>query len=100
VSQTSLETIPVNLTSTLGTAEWEVDLPLDVAVQSLIAKFVRDPQFDFRERDEAGNLIPYRLLWQDRNRYLSESETLRIAGVERNNTLVMAHEPRAGLGNG
>lgn len=96
MSQSESEMIDVVLATTLGTQEWEMSLPQDVAVQALIAKFVRTPDLGFRERDDAGNLIPYRLMWRQGNRFLAEAETLHLAGVQKGDTLVMAHEARAG----
>jgi hypothetical protein len=92
-----LESIPVVLKTAMGTQEWELNVPLDVPVMRLIIKFVREPDLGFRERDDNGNLIPYRLMHQEANRYLAESETLRKAGVQANHTLVLMHEARAGL---
>jgi hypothetical protein len=92
-----LESVQVILQTTMGTDAWDVSLPIDVAAQALIAKFVRTQQFGFRERDDAGNLIPYRLLWKEGERYLGEAETLRGADVKEGHTLVMAHEARAGF---
>ena len=91
------EKIHVVLGSTLGTDEWDVDPPVDVPVQALIRKFLRTPEFGLPERDDNGNLIPYRLLWKEKQRYLGESETLRSAGVQEGNVLIMAYEARAGL---
>ena len=90
------ETIAVLLGSTMGTDEWEISPPLDVPAQALITKFVRTPEFGFRDHDDNGNPIPYRLLWQQANRYLGESETLRAAGVAEGHKLLMTFEARAG----
>jgi hypothetical protein len=92
-----LESIPIVLKTAMGTQEWELSVPLDIAVMRLIIKFIREPDLGFRERDDNGNLIPYRLMYQEGDRYLAESETLRKAGVQANHTLVLMHEARAGL---
>lgn len=92
-----LETIPIVLATTMQTAQWDVALPLDVAVQALIAKLIQNTALPFPEKDETGNMIPYRILWQKPNRYLRESETLRDAGVEPRDTLIMTQEARAGV---
>lgn len=86
----------IKLTSTMGTDTWEVDAPATVEVHRLIAKFVRTASFGFKPTDDAGTLIPYRLMWTERNRYLNESETLLEAGVTNGDTLAMTHEARAG----
>jgi hypothetical protein len=88
--------IPIILTTTMGTDSWDLNVPIDVPVQALISKFLRTPQFAFRSQDDQGRAIPYRLLWKEGNRYLGESETLRQANVEAGHTLTMTYEPRAG----
>jgi len=94
------QVLSVVLGSSLNAEEYEVDgVPVDVSVQALIAKFVRSADLPFKERDNAGNLIPYRLLWKNGGRALNESETLAGAGVNENDTLILAHEARAGLRN-
>ena len=92
-----LESIPVVLKTGMGTQEWELTVPIDVPIRRLLIKLVRDPEMGFRERDDNGAPIPYRLMHQDGGRYLAESETLRKAGVQANHTLVLMHEARAGL---
>ncbi|MEU7617844.1 hypothetical protein AB0M91_03225 [Micromonospora rifamycinica] len=91
-----LESIPVILATTMLTEKWDVNLPLDIPVQGIIAKIVANPALPFPHQDQTGNVIPYRLMWQERNRFLGESETLRAAQVEPGNTLIMTREARAG----
>jgi hypothetical protein len=90
-------TIHLILTSTFGADEWELDLPTNRAVQRVVAVLLRKPEFGFREHDDDGNLVPYRILWKEGNRYLGETETLAGAGVHEGHTLVMSHEARAGF---
>lgn len=87
----------IKLTSTMGNDTWEVDAPATVEVHRLISKFVKTAAFGFKPTDDSGNMIPYRLMWTERNRYLSESETLLQAGVPDGDTLAMTHEARAGF---
>jgi hypothetical protein len=86
---TRLDTIYVVLATTMQTVEWEVALPLDVPVKVIIAKLVQSPDLPFHSQDDLGQRISYRLLWQAANRYLSEAETLRGAGVEAASVLIM-----------
>ncbi len=86
----------INLTSTMGADTWEVDAPADVEVHRLISKFIRIPEFGFKATDDAGNPIPYRIMWTEANRFLNESETLDQAQVQDGHTLAMTHEARAG----
>jgi hypothetical protein len=98
-AETGRTVIRVVLGSSLAAEEYEVEgVPVDVPVQTLIAKFVRSDDLPFEERDNAGNLIPYRLLWKQGQRVLNESETLAAAGVNQNDTLILAYEARAGIG--
>jgi hypothetical protein len=90
--------VDVILSSTTGADEWELSLPTTVAVQGLIAKFIRTAELGFAERDSGGRMIPYRLIWVEQDRYLGETETLGSAGVQDGNKLVMAYEARAGRG--
>ncbi len=92
----NLEAIAVILGTTMGTQEWELQVPVDVPAQALIGKFLRTPDLGFKEQDDNGNTIPYRLMWNEGKRALRESESLRQAGVQPGNKLVMAHEARAG----
>jgi hypothetical protein len=94
---TQHETISVTLESTMMNEAWELELPVDVPALSIIAKFIREPKLPFRERDDEGNLIPYRLMWREGERYLGETETLQSAQIEAGHTIVMTHEARAGL---
>lgn len=90
-----LELITVNLSSTVGTDTWTVKVPLDVQVRSIIAKLLQTPDLGFRERDDSGYLIPYRLLWQEGSRYLNDAETLRHVGVEEGHQIILTHEIRS-----
>jgi hypothetical protein len=96
MSGNNLETIPIVLATTLGTDSWDLNLPLDVPVTSIIQKLIVTADLPFREQDDSGFRIPYRLMWKERGRYLIEGETLRRAEVGPGHTLVMAHEARAG----
>jgi hypothetical protein len=93
----AMEMISVILASTMRTDEWEVELPIDIPAQGLIAKILTLSEFALPERDEQGRLIPYRLLWQEGNRHLKESETLREAKVQAGQTIVLTREARAGV---
>jgi hypothetical protein len=90
-----LERIQVIIATTMGTNQWDTELPVDIPVQALITRLIAVPTLPFAERNAAG-AIPYRLMWREGDRYLIESETLREAGVQAGNTLVMAQEARAG----
>lgn len=92
----SLERIHVVIATTMGTGQWDAELPIDVPVQALISRLIDSPSLPFRRQNEAGVTIPYRLMWKEGDRYLVESETLREAGVQAGHTLVMAQEARAG----
>ena len=85
------------LTNQMSNQEWDIEPPVDVSVATLIHKFISTPSLGIAETDEAGNRIPWRLMWDQGNRYLSENETLATAGVQEGHTLVMAYEPRAGV---
>ena len=89
-----LEAIRVMLKSTMGADEWDLSLPVEVPIQAIITKIVKE--LSFRETDDPGNPIPYRLMWVEGNRYLKETETLKSADVEENNALVLTQEARAG----
>jgi len=95
MAKSDLAAVWAILTSTLSIQEWEVVLPIDVPVQALLAKFLRTPELGFRARDDNGYLIPWRLLWREGNRFLNEAETLRGAGFEARNTLVLTTQARA-----
>ena len=99
MEERKIETIQVILRSTLGADEWELELPLDVPVQAIITRLLRMSELGFREQDDGGAPIPYRLMWIEGQRHLSETETLRGAGVAASHQLVMAYETRAGKGN-
>jgi hypothetical protein len=91
-----LERISVIIATTMATSQWDIELPIDIPVQALISRLIREPGLPFSEQGPGGAAIPYRLMWKERNRYLGEAETLREAGVEAGHTLVMTHEARAG----
>ena len=88
--------ISIILASTMGTDAWNVDLPKNVVVQSIIVKLITSAELPFRQQDDLGNKVPYRLMWREKGRHLRETETLEQAGVQPGNTLVMTHQARAG----
>ncbi|WP_412543201.1 EsaB/YukD family protein [Longispora sp. K20-0274] len=88
--------IPVILATTLGTEQWNIALPTNVVVQKIITRLVQEPSLPFRQQDDLGNRVPYRLMWREGGRHLGETETLGQAGVVEGNTLVMTHQARAG----
>jgi hypothetical protein len=90
------ESIPIVLATTMGTDQWDVSLPIDIPVQSIIQRLLESAELPFRAQDDVGGAMPWRLMWKQRGRYLLESETLRSAGVQPNDTLVMTIEARAG----
>jgi hypothetical protein len=92
----NLERLPIVLATTLGTEQWNIPMPVDIPVQAIILKLLQTPGLPFRAQDDGGDAIPYRLMWKEGNRYLGESETLRVAQVQENHTLIMTHEARAG----
>jgi len=87
-----LERISIILATTMATSQWDVELPIDVPVQALIKKLATEPGLPFHEVDDHGNTDFYRLMWREGDRYLSEIETLREAGVQSGQTLIMALE--------
>ncbi len=89
-------TIPIILATTMGTQQWDLNLPTGVVVQAIIAKIVSTPGLPFREQDDTGRRKPYRLMWRQGDRYLREAETLGMAGVAPQDTLVMTQQARAG----
>ncbi|CAM5519418.1 EsaB/YukD family protein [Streptomyces aurantiogriseus] len=91
------ETIPVILRASFGTGSWDISLPLDVNVAAIIKKLIGTANLGFTEQDSSGLRIPYRLRWQEGNRYLLEGETLRAAQVAAGHTLIMSAEARAGV---
>jgi hypothetical protein len=95
-SRNTGDTIEIVLETTLGTQAWDLTLPINIPVQALIARFLREPTLNFKPQDDAGNPIPYRIMWKEGSRYLRESETLQEAGIENHHTLIMTHEARAG----
>jgi hypothetical protein len=92
----NLERLPIVLATTMGTEQWTIPMPVDIPVQAIILKLLQTPGLPFRAQDDGGEAIPYRLMWKEGNRYLGESETLRVAQVEQDHTLIMTHEARAG----
>ena len=95
-SESNRKTIKLILANQMLNQEWDIEPPVDVSVAALIRKFVSTPSLGIPETDEAGNRIPWRLMWDQGNRYLAEHETLAAAGVQEGNMLMMAYEPRAG----
>ncbi|MFE6745298.1 EsaB/YukD family protein [Kitasatospora purpeofusca] len=90
--------IPVVLATTMVTEQWDLELPVTVLVQSIIVKLIATPGMPFREQDDDGRRVPYRLMWREGDRVLNETETLASAGVRPNDTLVMTRQARAGQG--
>ena len=88
------ESVSVVLSNTMANEEWELDAPTDIATYLLVQKLVMETKA--RANDDAGNPIPYRLRWEEDDRYLSESETLEEAGVQNGHRLALAYETRAG----
>jgi hypothetical protein len=97
-SDSNRRTIKLILANQMLNQEWDIEPPVDVSVAALIRKFVSTPTLGIPETDDAGNRIPWRLMWDQGNRYLSEHETLAAAGVAEGHMLMMAYEPRAGAG--
>jgi hypothetical protein len=89
-------TIPVIMATTMATQQWTLNLPTRVVVQAIIAKIISTPEMNFREQDDNGRRVPYRLMWTEGDRLLQETETLEQAGVQPNHTLIMTHQARAG----
>ncbi len=89
------EAIPIILRASFGTNSWDLSLPLDINISAIIRKLIRS-NLGFEEQDSTGARIPYRLHWQEGNRYLLEGETLRTAQVAARHTLTMSAEARAG----
>jgi hypothetical protein len=88
--------IPVILGSTMGTDQWDLQLPPNVPVQAIIQKLIASPELPFREQDDGGRRVPYRLMYQEGDRMLREAETLSMAGVQPSEHLIMTHQARAG----
>jgi hypothetical protein len=88
--------IKLILSNQMSNQEWDIEPPVDVSVAALIRKFVSTPSLGIPEMDDEGNRIPWRIMWDQGHRYLSEHETLGAAGLSEGDTLVMSYEPRAG----
>lgn len=97
-NESNRKTIRLILANQMMNQEWDIELPVDVSVAGLIRKFLSEPSLGIPETDDGGNRIPWRLMWDQGNRYLSEHETLATASVQEGNMLMMAYEPRAGVG--
>lgn len=93
---TPQEQIPIILGTTMATDQWDLHLPVRIVVQAIIEKLVASPELPFREQDDNGRRVPYRLMWREGDRILNESETLEGAGVQPHHTLVMTRQARAG----
>jgi predicted nucleotide-binding protein len=75
------------LTTARGT--WEIEAPMDIAVDRIIAKIVRSHELGLKATDESGELIKYRLFAERQNLYLDGAETLLQAGVAAGDTLAV-----------
>jgi len=93
---TEQEEIPIILGTTMATVSWDLRLPARAMVQAVINKLVSTPELPFREQDDNGRRVPYRLMWKEGDRLLNETETLEGAGVREGHTLVMTRQARAG----
>jgi hypothetical protein len=99
-AKTPPATTPVILGSTMGTDQWDLSLPTGVVVAAVIAKLLSSPDLPFREQDDNGRRVPYRLMWREGERLLRETETLGDAGVSAGDHIIMTHQARAGRGYG
>ena len=92
------ETTSVILASDRISDKWDISLPIDVSTQAIIDKLVESDQLPFQGIDKHGVRIRWRLRWQEADRYLKQTETLRDARVSAGDTLVMrkAHSPKQG----
>ena len=80
--QTPKNMVGIILRTGFGQDEWDLTLPLNVVVQALISRMTKEASLGLSALDSDGNRIPYRLMWQEGERYLAESETLGEAGVK------------------
>lgn len=85
-----LATIPVILATTMGTSLWDVELPVDIVLSTIIRKLIDSPLLPFEVNDALGRLIQWRLMWREGDRILSGAETLRTAGCGAGDTLIMS----------
>lgn len=85
-----LERVPVIIAATSTPDRWDVELPIDVPVFSIVKKLVSVPELPFRSTDNQGGAVEYKLFWKEAERQLAPSETLRGAGVEASATLIMS----------
>ena len=93
---TAQNPISIILATTMGTEQWDLELPTTVLVQSIISKLIATAGLPFREQDDNGRRVPYRLMWKEGDRILNETETLAGAGVQPRETLIMTRQARAG----
>jgi hypothetical protein len=97
---TEPDQIPIILGTTMANNQWDLHLPVRIVVQAIISKLVNSPELPFREQDDNGRRVPYRLMWREGDRILNETETLEGAGVRPNHMLIMTRQARAGLAGG
>lgn len=90
----NLERILVIVHTTMGTDQWNVELPIDIPAHSLVAKLVASPALPYYQ-NSADDSVRHRLMWKEGQRYLRESETLREAGVQPGHTLGVTNDAPA-----
>lgn len=91
------ETVKAILKSTTGNDRWEIQAPLHVPVVKLLKKILSG--VSMATCNDQGNIIPYRLYYEEKEKYLLDAETLQQAGFQAGHCLVIAQEARAGANN-
>ncbi|WP_203927889.1 EsaB/YukD family protein [Virgisporangium ochraceum] len=89
-AKVNLERVSVILAATSTTDRWDVALPIDVPVLSIVNKLLSAPELPFRSPDHQVRAVEYELFWKEGARQLAHSETLRDAGVGAGATLIMS----------
>jgi transcriptional regulator with XRE-family HTH domain len=83
--------IPLILGSTMGTDQWDITLPDVTPLTLIMRKLIEAPGLPFPEKDDRDQIVRYHLMWQEGDRFLREAETLREAGVQPGNHLIITH---------
>lgn len=95
-SHTSDE-IVVILQTAMGGEEFDLGAPSGSTVNAILVGVLENPDFPFRQQDDAGRRIQYTLIWEEGGqRALRGSETLGEAGVRSGDHLTLRQEARAG----
>ena len=89
MSEASNDWVTVRVTTTTATEIWEVPLPRWAVVRQILQKMRDNEEMALPTIGHLGDVIEYRMLWQEGQRELSPSETLGEAGVEDGHNLIL-----------